>query len=303
MKYVQYICVLAVVFCVECKPKSTQNKEEQIEFTYTPSPPVNGVLKGVVELGTTGFNYFVIEIDSSKNWSVKHHAYGKSLIAEGMTNTDEIDSKLNMFLKEVADLGVQQEHINFVVSSGAIKEEGTQLIVEELKKKSHKVKVVNSREEAVYILKSVLPKKYSKESFVVDIGSGNTKISYFKDENISALETHGSKYHQKGVEDEIVYKDVKEMVSKVPVQNRKYCFLLGGIPAVLAKSMRKADERYTKLHTDGDKFDDLVAAKGRKVKSGVNIYKAILAGTNCKTVIFDWESNFTIGYLLEKEDK
>ncbi|MBA2761228.1 MAG: hypothetical protein H0U39_04550, partial [Segetibacter sp.] len=41
------------------------NSEER-EFNYTPDKPVNGTLRGVVELGATGFNSFVINMDNQK---------------------------------------------------------------------------------------------------------------------------------------------------------------------------------------------------------------------------------------------
>src|SRR4051794_5997161 len=32
-------------------------------FNYTPEKPVNGILRGVVEVGATGFNSFIINMD------------------------------------------------------------------------------------------------------------------------------------------------------------------------------------------------------------------------------------------------
>jgi hypothetical protein len=36
-----------------------------------------------------------------------------------------------------------------------------------------------------------------------------------------------------------------------------------------------------------------------KDKAGLNIYKAIADATDCKTFVFDWDANFSIGFLLE----
>lgn len=302
MNFFKFFIVFVLLVFISCKRNENKNNEnKQVKFNYVPKKPVNGTLKGVVELGSTGFNYFVIEIDSSKNWALKRLEYGKSFIAEGMTTVDEINRKLNAFIKELENIGVAKKDINFVVSSGAIKEEETKRIVEELRKIDHEIKVVSPEEEAIYGLKSVLPENYKKESFVVDLGSGNTKISYYKNNEIIAVETHGSKYHQKGIEDEQVYKDVKKLATSVPVENRKYCFLLGGVPAELAKSIKNKGERYTLLYANGNKFDEVAKEKGKRIVSGLNIYKAIVKSTNCKTLIFDWENNFAIGYLLHKE--
>jgi len=307
MKFLKYTFVTVLsLLLICCKTNSSSEKTVDsisAKFNYLPKAPVSGTLKGVVELGNTGYNYFIIEIDTLSNWKLKHLEYGKSLIAEGMTTAEEIEGKLDSFIKEIESIGVSKEHISFVVSSGAIKEEETNLFVEELRKKDHEIKVVTPKEEGIYALKSVLPKKFAKESFIVDLGSGNTKVSYIKDNDTIVLETHGSKYHQRGTEDQQVFDDVKKIVASIPKENTKYCFFIGGVPAQLASGLRKNNERYTLLFTDGKKFDKIAAEKGKKVQSGLNIYKALVEGTDCNTLIFDWESNFTIGYLVDKTTK
>ena len=301
MKYIQYIFLSLVFFYIGCKQEDQKKEVEKKDFNYIPPKPKNGILKGVVELGTSGFNYFIVEIDENKNWKLKEAAYGKSLIAEAMTTTDEIDRKLNKFLTKIETLGVAKEHINFVVSSGALKEEVTQLIIEELKKRAHVIKEISPKEEAIYSLKAILPEAFKKNAFVVDLGSGNTKISFVENGELIGKETHGSKYHQKGTEDDVVYNDVKEVATLVPEENRKFCFLIGGIPFQLAEEFRKEEERYTVLSSNIKKFDKVKQEKGKKIESGLTIYKAIVDATGCQNFIFDWEANFTIGYLLEKE--
>src|SRR4051812_50196148 len=39
-------------------------------FDYTAEKPVNGALKGVVEVGAAGFNSFVINMDNQKRWEI-----------------------------------------------------------------------------------------------------------------------------------------------------------------------------------------------------------------------------------------
>lgn len=290
-----------LLFIFSCKNVEKKQEEIQPEFKYTAELPENGVLKGIVELGTSGFNYFIIEIDNNKKWKLKEAAYGKSLIAEAMTTTEEIDNKLNKFLKKIEDLGVAKEDITFIVSSGALKEEVTTLIVKELKKRNHEIKEITPKEEAIYSLRAILPKSFKNNAFVVDLGSGNTKISFVENGKLIGKETHGSKYHQKGTEDEIVYKEVKELATLIPKENRRFCFLIGGIPFQLAQEFRKNKERYTVLPSNVEKFDKVKQEKGKKIESGLTIYKAIVDATGCKNFIFDWETNFTIGYLLEKE--
>ncbi|WP_299834146.1 hypothetical protein [uncultured Tenacibaculum sp.] len=294
---------MLLLFCFSCKKTVEKQEVKKENFTYKPQKPENGILKGVVELGTSGFNYFIVEIDSLKNWELKKASYNKSLIAEAMTNADEIDHKLNSFLSKIKDLGVTEENINFVVSSGAMKEEVTQLIIEELRKRNHVVQEITPKQEAVYGLKAILPEELKGQAFVADIGSGNTKFSFIENNKVVGKETHGSKYHQKGTEDEDVYSDVKKVVASVPEKNRKYCFILGGVPFELAKALRKENERYTVLSLNKKQLTQLAEEKGKKVLSGLNIFNAIADESNCQNFIFDWSTNFSIGYLLAQESK
>ena len=60
------------------------------EFNYTPEKPVNGSLRGVVELGATGFNSFVINMDNQKRWEIVSKDFGESLAYEGLATTEDI---------------------------------------------------------------------------------------------------------------------------------------------------------------------------------------------------------------------
>ena len=42
---------------------SSSSSSTTAPFNYTPPQPVNGKLKGVVEMGATGFNSFIVRID------------------------------------------------------------------------------------------------------------------------------------------------------------------------------------------------------------------------------------------------
>ena len=64
-------------------------------FNYTAPEPVNGKLRGVVELGATGFNSFIIRADAQKNWKLEKADYGSSLLYESMTNDADITAGLN----------------------------------------------------------------------------------------------------------------------------------------------------------------------------------------------------------------
>ena len=300
-----HIVLCLFVFFTSCK-NDTNSKEKTTnssikEFNYTPKPPVDGNLYGVVELGAAGFNSFIVEVDQELNWKLHHKEFGTSLLVEGMTNAMLINQKLKEYIEGIKAYDLTDEHIYFMVSSGAMKEDITKVIVQELENLGHKCHIVSPEQEGLYTLKAILPAAFEQNSYVIDIGSGNTKIAYMdKDGKKVSYETEGAKYYQKGVEDEEVYNKVKEIAVKVPTERREYCFAVGGVPYVLAKSNRVNKECYTILSPNVSDYDQLAEAEGKKIKSGLKIYKAITDTTDTKNIIFVWNGNFTIGYLLNK---
>lgn len=273
--------------------RPTTNNNSNKSFSYTPPMPQNGTLKGVVELGASGFNSFIVDIDNNKNWKLKKADWGNSLVYDNMATARDIRDGLKAFIGDMVDYGVSGKNIHFVVSSGAQKVASTLKIITELKGMGYFVNTVTPEQEGRYALQASLPTQYYSNSFMVDIGSGNTKVSYIQDKQIKAIETYGAKYYKDNVDDKTVYQDVRKKSSNLPAGVTKTCFMLGGIPFQLAKEVRKGEERYTVLNVPSDYNED-----GAKMKSGLNIYKALRDGTNCDTFVFDWEGNFTIGFLL-----
>ncbi|MDY0780611.1 hypothetical protein [Tenacibaculum sp. IB213877] len=316
MKRYAYLCVLTILLIsfFSCTTNKKTNiskasngllvKEEQssinnYKFSFIPNSPLHGKLKGVVELGASGLNSFIIEMDKSKNWILKKKEYGSSLLLEGEADAAEINSKLRDHIQKIIEYGVSGKEIYFVVSSGAAKEAVTKALVEQLQHIGYNIDIVTPEQEGVYALKSVLPKKFYNTSFVVDMGSGNTKIAYVKDNKFISKETYGTKYYKKGVPHDVVYEDVKKKTLTIPNQLKSKCFLLGGVPYQLAKHTREDDERFTLIHKDLTNYNSLINDDQKKVFSGLNIYKAILDASNVQEVVFDWDANFSIGYLLE----
>ena len=262
-------------------------------FDYTPVEPTGGKLKGVVELGASGFNSFVVRIDGKKNWKLEKADYGSSLLYEKMTTDDDVKMGLKNYIAKMLDFGVDGKNIHFVISSGAQKVELTKKIIEYLKQMGYVVNPVTADLEGKLGLKCVLPEEYKNDAFVADIGSGNTKMTWYEGAGLKSVEASGAKYFQIGQTDAAVYGEVKQKSSAVPNQKRKTCFIIGGAPFQMAKMVRQGKERFTVLNApDNYKMDD---AKG---KAGLNIYKAIADGTNCQQFVFDWDANFTIGFLL-----
>ncbi|GAB3014138.1 hypothetical protein [Spirosoma pulveris] len=273
--------------------ESEASDQPRQSFSYTAPEPQNGKLKGVVELGASGFNSFIVRIDDQKRWKLEKAEFNNSLVMENMATDEDIRTGLKSYIGKMLDFGVGGRDIQFVVSSGAVKAEGTPKIIRVLKSLNYVVNIVTPEQEGSLGLKAVLPADFYDNSFVVDIGSGNTKISWKEGSTTKALETYGAKYFQNNTSDETVATEVKAKAKQVPADQRKTCFIIGGVPFELAKAVRKDKERYTVL--DAPSAYKLENAKS---KAGLTIYRSIAEATGCNQFVFDWDANFTIGYLL-----
>lgn len=262
-------------------------------FNFSPAAPVNGKLKGVVELGATGFNSFIIRVDNQKNWKLEKAEYGASLVYEKMTSDQDVKDGLKQYISDMVGYGVGPRDIHFVISSGAKKVEITDKIIATLAAMKYQVNTVTAEQEGQYALRSVLPSEYSGRAFVVDIGSGNTKISWRDRGQIKALETYGAKYFQNNTSPATVAAEAKAKAEQVPSNLTGTCFIIGGVPFEFAKKVRNGKERFTVLPAPSE-----IKAEGDKQAAGLNIYNSIANATGCKQFVFDWDANFTIGFLL-----
>jgi hypothetical protein len=281
----------------ESQQNEVTKNAETTAATFTPAPlnysapaPTGGKLKGVVELGATGFNAFIVRIDAQKNWKLEKSEFGVSLVKEGLATDDDVKSGLKRYISDMASFGVSPRDIHFVVSSGAQKEDIMPKINAALKAMGYVVNIVTPQQEAAYGLKATLPTAFKSKGFVVDIGSGNTKISWNPN---GAIELPGAKYYQNNMTASSVYTEVKGKASQVPSNLRETCFIIGGVPYELAKQSRTGKERYTVLKAPAE-----YKAEGAKQEAGLNIYSAVSTATGCKQFVFDWDANFTIGFLL-----
>jgi hypothetical protein len=275
------------------KSVPAEAKSTEREFNYVPEKPVNGTLKGVVEVGATGFNSFVINMDDQKRWEIVSKDFGESLTYEGLATTEDIRAGLRKYLSKMFDKGVSKNNMHFVISSGAQKEPKTKTISDELKKTGYVVNNVTPQQEAIYAFRATVPPPFADNSFMVDIGSGNTKVSWEENGRLTPLELSGAKYFEKNISDETVYNDVKSKVVRIPENKRNVGFIIGGVPFMMAKLHRKGEERYTVL-----KPYEEYKPTDKRMASGLNIYKGIVETTKTDTFVFDWDANFTIGFLL-----
>jgi hypothetical protein len=273
---------------IENAGKIPETKAESINIALP--TPVNGVLKGVIEIGATGFNSFVIDIDKNRNWELIDKQFGKSLAYEGFITKDDVWNTMKNYISSMGEKGVQSRNIHFVVSSGALKNPKTDLIIKSIEAQGFIANRVTAEQEGKLAFKSAMPKEYKLNSFVVDMGSGNTKISWYENNQIKTIELPGAKYYEKGITDDVVYNQVKEACNKIPASLRQTCFIIGGIPYELSNKQG----RFSQLGLPSDYSD----GGNAKMKCGLNIYEAIAESTECDDFIFDANTNFTIGYLI-----
>jgi hypothetical protein len=208
-------------------------------FVYKHDEPESGQLHGIVELGTSGFNSFVVNMDSQNRWKLVAREFGESLVYEGMATTEDIRLGLKKYMANMFNSGVSSLNMHFVVSSGALKQQKTIAILNELQKMGYRVNKVTPEQEARFIYKATVPPPYVANSFMLDIGSGNTKVSWDEGGALQTLELPGSRYFERGLSDEMVYATVKNSIGKVPAAKRQICFVTGGVPATLARQHRE----------------------------------------------------------------
>ena len=263
-------------------------------FTYRPTAPVDGKLKGVVELGASGFNLFIVRVDKQRNWKLEKSEFGNSLVMENMATEDDVRNGLKSYIGKMLDFGVSGRDIHFVVSSGAAMSDVTRHIVKSLESLKYVVTTVTPEREGILGLKAALPTPFADKGFMLDMGSANSKIAWLAGGQLHVEDTYGSKYYEKNVSDAAVIADVKAKAEKVPARLRSTCFVIGGVPYELAKANRQDQEPYTVLKA-ADAYSQL---SGAKIKSGLNIYQAVATATGCQQFVFGYDPNFTIGYLL-----
>src|ERR1044072_3080124 len=98
-------------------------------------PVMNGKKKGVIEVGASGFNAFVVDIDQNKNWELVSKEFGESLAWEGFANTSDIYTQMKKYIGSIANKGVAGRNIQFVVSSGALKVKNIEMVMKAIEEK------------------------------------------------------------------------------------------------------------------------------------------------------------------------
>ena len=296
-----FATVLITLF-FSCGQSKTASEESTVQtqkapefvnsFDFKPEPPVNGKLLGIIELGYSGFNSFIVKMDDQDRWSLEKADYSESHVAENEVTFNHVISEIRRFKKDMIEYGVDPYDINLVASSSAIKNKKVSRIASRLRSLNIGMITVNAEQEGTFALFATVPRQMLEHSFMVDIGSGNTKVSWLQDGVPTTLETYGSKYFQQGTNDSVVSKSIKNLIAKVPEENKKMCFMVGKIPFLLATITDHRDGRYTVLEEPTRyQVTDI------QEKSGLVIYEGIYE-PNTMSYVFDWESNFSIGVLM-----
>lgn len=264
------------------------------QFDYKPTAPAeNARLLGVGAIGASELTSLVVKIDTNKAWQLEKRLDDKSLMIEGAQDEAIIQENLKKYLSEMSKIGVPASNMHFVISSGAIKSGNADTLIKNLKSSGYIVNEITPEQEGKLAFKATVPAEYRTNSIMIDIGSGNTKISWEDNGNLKALETYGAKYFEKDVTPKQVFDDVTAAMEKVPADKKKHVFIIGGVPYTLAKPIRIDKQRYVVLNSP-----DSYQAEDEKQKAGLNIYSAMVANTGAETqYIFDFDSHYAIGFL------
>lgn len=265
---------------------------------YVPFPRraiSNGKTKAIIELGATGFNYFIVDIDKSKNWNLKKPKFGVSLAKEGLITSEIVLNKIADHISDIAGYGVSspvKNNIHFVVSSGAMKAQNITNVIKGIETQYH-VNRVSAEEEAKYGFLASVPQNYLNSSFFIDVGSGNTKIAWNDGNEIITKETYGSKSFQENTDTATVIREIKNIIKQIPAQNRVNCIVIGGAAFKIAQAQRKLpNEKFTILNLE------IFNPEGMQEQFGKIIINSIQKESSCDNIIFDWDSNFSIGFLV-----
>ena len=301
------VCFIFLIILTSCGVKKTSQEEtkprppkeqpvfERRSFDYKPRVPENGELNAVIELGSLGLNYFIIEIDSDGCWQLERSSFGRSNFIYGVNTNAEIIASIKEFKNEILNFGVKPKNIHLIASSSVVKYEDIPALNSQLVDTSLKIKSINAADEARYALLATVPKEFIDESFIVDIGSGNTKLAWVENSDTLSVEIHGSKYFLSDAQDTTVFREVRDALLQVPEKNRNLCFMLGGMIYEFVKDeVQGSNNRYFVLDPPNEYPTD-----NEKLKAANVIYNALYLEPTF-SYIFDRDSNFSIGYLISQ---
>jgi uncharacterized membrane protein YvbJ len=244
--------------------------------------PENGVKKCIIEIRKAGLAAFIINIDSQKRWRLVKADFDSSLVQSDHVK-DKMDISLNDYIGSIVNYGPTKNNISFIASADTQYDTKMQTIINEIMGLGYSIYRFDSETEIRWGFKSTVPERYAKSSFYVKISSDKTVIAWLEDATI--------RFHVATVGNA---NKVGELVKHVPTNNRGYCFIVGDVPAKMAQQHRNVNERFTVL----SKPDDYNFT-GKQEQIDIKTYRDIRDASGCNTFIFDWETNFVVGKLLD----
>ena len=221
-------------------------------------------------------------------------SYSRSNFIYGVNSNEEIVQTITGFIEEIISYGVSRENVHLIASSSVVNGENLDDLNALLGQKTQlNIVGISAENEAKYALAATVPQEFLEESFVVDIGSGNSKLSWVSNQDTLSIEIHGSKYFLSDIQDTTVFREVRDAVLQIPEENRNLCFMLGGMIYEFAKDkMLGSEARYVVLDAPNSYPVD-----NEKLKAANVIYNALYLEPTY-SYIFDRDSNFSIGYLI-----
>ena len=247
MKIPPIACLLLLCLIVSCAPQPTNEnasssprlqlqQDEKKIFDYEPRKPSNGTLTAAIEIGSLGLNYFIIDLDNQGSWELEEASYSRSNFIYGVNSNEEIVQTITGFIEEIISYGVSRENVHLIASSSVVNGENLDDLNALLGQKTQlNIVGISAENEAKYALAATVPQEFLEESFVVDIGSGNSKLSWVSNQDTLSIEIHGSKYFLSDIQDTTVFREVRDAVLQIPEENRNLCFMLGGLIYEFAK--------------------------------------------------------------------
>jgi hypothetical protein len=262
------------------------SESSSAKFMYKSPTPDKGVLKCVVEVQKTGLVAFIIKIDGQNRWRLEKADIDSSLVQSDLVK-DKAAITTTDYIGGITNYGVINGNIHFVARSNEqLYNRKMVNVMSEITERGFKISRFDNEMETRWGFLATIPKEYKKSSFYIKISSDKVVVAWLEDTAILTKESS------------LRIDEVRKLAAKVPTNKRGYCFIEGDIPAKMAKMNKNTDKRYIVLDApDKYNFPD----KHEQYK--VMIYQALVEASGCNTFVFDQNTNFAIGKLIDDEYK
>jgi len=175
--------------------KSIVLKTIMILLLFIPFHLISQELYAGIEIGGKGIKMSIIKVRNVKKGKYKvqdfwteNIAIAKGIALDGKLAINDIETANNAVIanynKIANEYKVEKSKIFIVVSSGVGMAKNVDVLLQKLNQLTNKkVEIISSQKEAKLLLKGCIPPKYYLNSFIMDIGGGNTKGGYVEKVN------------------------------------------------------------------------------------------------------------------------